>query len=129
MSWMKLAAILVSVSVCLGCTYIPRDDQEDYCYSDLAYEATIKSRNIGEITADYELEISRVYKGTADDMPTELQGIGTLNSCGPTELDVGAKYLIYASTAYSDRPYIVKYTAIADVTDSDRTKIEGYECK
>ena len=27
-----------------------------------AYEATIKSRNIGPITADYEVEISRVYK-------------------------------------------------------------------
>ena len=35
MSWMKFAALLVTVSVCLGCWPVPKVDQTDYCFADI----------------------------------------------------------------------------------------------
>ncbi|XP_078321731.1 uncharacterized protein LOC111115589 isoform X3 [Crassostrea virginica] len=128
MSWMKFATLLVTVSVCLGCWPVPKVDQTDYCFADIAYEATIKRGNVDEFGSEYEVDIRKVYKGNAANIPTTLQGFGTMNSCGPQKLDEGATYLIYASMAAGESPRIVKYTGIAYVTDTDRQRMAAYDC-
>lgn len=34
MVWFRLAAFVGAAYLCLGCTPLPRVDQEDYCYAD-----------------------------------------------------------------------------------------------
>lgn len=129
MTMMKYASLFLLVSVCFGCTPLPRSEQSDFCYSDFAFEAEIKSSNIGEISIKYGFVVNTVYKGAAENIPSPLVGQGTLNSCGPQMLDLNTKYLIFAKNSDAGNIEIVDYKRMVDVKNTDIERMTTkYDC-
>ncbi|XP_062570168.1 uncharacterized protein LOC134232232 [Saccostrea cucullata] len=129
----KLSVISILVALASGCSYVPRVDQQDYCYADYAFEAEVKSPKEQEDNSGYykyEIYIHTVFKGEIKEkLATDtIYGDGPFHSCGPQILNVGTTYLIYAKER-DGKVKVVTYKAIDDVSDDDIERMTTkYDC-
>nr|XP_022303188.1 uncharacterized protein LOC111110845 isoform X1 [Crassostrea virginica] len=128
----QVAVLLSLVAAALGCTYIPKLDQEDYCFADYAFEAEVKeSRGLTNgIDYEYEIYIHTVYKGDIKEkLATDtVFGDGPMMSCGPQVLKVGITYVIYA-TERDGRVNLLSYRERDQMNDDDIKRMtQKYDC-
>ncbi|XP_034310386.2 uncharacterized protein [Magallana gigas] len=123
---------LTLVALALSCSWIPKIDQEDYCYADYAFEAEVKASKglVDNRFYEYEIYIHTVYKGDVKEkLATDtIFGEGPSNSCGPDVLDEGETYLIYAKET-DGKIKLTSYRKISDVSDDDIVRMTTkYDC-
>lgn len=128
MIFLRLAALVGAASLSPVCWRIPRVDQQDYCYADIAFTVEIKHGNITMDKAEYDYDIKTMYKGNPK--RRKLIGRGKSNSCGPEVLNRSAIYLIYAKTDdEGDFLRILLHQEMTDVTNKDIERMENfYDC-
>ncbi|XP_062570161.1 uncharacterized protein LOC134232223 [Saccostrea cucullata] len=129
----EVFVIGVIVSVAFSCSWIPKVDQEDFCFAKYAFKATVKSVEQVDENADYTytIDILEDYKETNKAVGNfdTVTGHGPMMSCGPQNLTIGEDYLIYAGVGDNGELYIAEYRSMDYVKPSDiermRTK---YDC-
>ncbi|XP_048754696.1 uncharacterized protein LOC125665841 [Ostrea edulis] len=127
----RLVVVSLLVAVTIGCTWIPRVDQQNYCYADYAFEAEVKSpKNLMGLYYKYEIYIHTVFKGDIKEkLATDtIYGDGPYHSCGRQILKPDTTYLIYAKER-DDKVKIVSYKKIDMVSDDDKMRMTTkYDC-
>eukprot|EP00105_Crassostrea_gigas_P007651 XP_011421967.1 PREDICTED: uncharacterized protein LOC105324553 [Crassostrea gigas] len=125
MIFLRLAALVGAASLSPVCWRIPRVDQQDYCYADIAFTVERKEGKINMTAAEYDYDIKTMYKGNPKGR--KLIGRGVADFCGTEVLDPNTIYLIYAKTDdEGDFLRIVSYKEITDVTYEDIERMKKY---
>ncbi|XP_061193955.1 uncharacterized protein LOC133202194 [Saccostrea echinata] len=129
----KIFATGLIFSVAFGCSWIPKVDQEDFCFAKYAFKASVKSVEQVDKYADYTytIDIEEDYKNAnkAKGNFDTITGDGPMMSCGPQKLKIGKSYLIYAGVRDNEGLYIVEYKGMDSVKASDIERMKTkYDC-
>ncbi|XP_048754657.1 uncharacterized protein LOC125665812 [Ostrea edulis] len=123
------------IALTQGCTWLPKVDQQEYCYAAYVFEAEVNEKHTldGSFGYRHGIAVKKAYKfdGNKEDVLAfkTLYGNGPRNSCGAQILTEGKSYLIYAYRGYLGKLRINRYRPMENVKDSDKERMTTkYDC-
>ncbi|XP_048754658.2 uncharacterized protein LOC130046292 [Ostrea edulis] len=121
------------ISLAHGCSWIPKVDQQDYCYATYVFEAEVKETPTLEYSYyKHDIAVKKAYKfdGNKEDVLAfrTLYGDGPGYSCGEEILTKGKSYLIYANKS-DGKLHISQYRSMENVNNADIERMTTkYDC-